>query len=560
MKNMKMKRTISVFVAAAITAGTAVYLSCSAAGVDTIGDMSGLRLIDNESVKYSVTTASVSSNSPTEEYEAALALQSTLSEMCNGASFKLVTSYNAKRTKEIIVGRDTAQETNGLFTVDRSVLCDSGFIVKTDGERIIITGKTAEGTWNGVEYFVKNYLGYDVWNDTAPKNIKSIAVPRSINHITVGENGQTGALKEVTDTGAFAVRQYGDIDYDTLFTHNAYDRLRTASVCYSDEKTVTNIISKRVPGGRIVYNSLATPCDCAACKAAAQEEGTEMGAYFRLVRRAAEENPDKRITVLASNRTLKAPSTSLGSNVDVLLCDRKLCSAHSVGDSSCPINKAFAENLQAWKKVCGRVTVVDFTSDYFYFPSTFPNLFVLKENAEYYKNAGVYGVYMQFDTKMSDLEFADLRKYLTDAVLKNPSMSDSVYSGLMDDAIAYYYGEDNAEAIRAYIDLSTDKAEQTGKCFDIYSVPDEVLPMKTGDGSGVQGYDISFAREAYKLWNGILPYPSNAVSAKSRYSLAIAGRYMSGAANHAKIQFSTYLSSVIDAADRTEVIRAVIAG
>ena len=164
---------------------------------------------------------------------------------------------------------------------------------------------------------------------------------------------------------------------------------------------------------------------------------------------------------------------------------------------------------------------------------------------------------MQFDTKMADLEFVDLRCYLADALLKDPGMSESRYSDIMNKAIAYYYGAENADSIRAYIDLSTEASKASG-CFDIYSRPEKVIPAKTGVGNGIDAYDLTFAKAAYKLWNDILPYPSTAVCARSRYSLAISSQYMSIAENHAKMQFYTYVSQIADPADRTAVARAVM--
>ena len=116
---------------------------------------------------------------------------------------------------------------------------------------------------------------------------------------------------------------------------------------------------------------------------------------------------------------------------------------------------------------------------------------------------------------------------------------------------------ENADSIRAYIDLSTEASKASG-CFDIYSRPEKVIPAKTGVGNGIDAYDLTFAKAAYKLWNDILPYPSTAVCARSRYSLAISSQYMSSAENHAKMQFYTYVSQIADPADRTAVARAVM--
>ncbi len=523
---------------------------------DTIGDMnSGLVIAQNKGVSYTIVCNDYSSGA-TDEYEAAKALQSAFSTLLGGSSPRISSNAMNSRTKEIVVGTDTAPEEAGYFTVDRSGLGENGFLIQTLGNRIVITGETSEGTWNGIEYFVKNYLGYDARTNDSPPSIRNIAVPKNINYRSES-NVNIYPLRSVKADGTFGASAYGDINYDDMFEHTASNGVK-ATPCYSKSAVINTIERKAKVKSDIIFNTPEVLCDCADCMAAAEAEGTEMGAYFRAVKTVAERNPSLNIRILAMNRTFKAPVSYLGDNVEVLICNRKLCSAHAIDDKNCSVNKAFADELRSWKKACGKVSVLDFTSDYYYYPVSFPNLYTIKKNVAFYASEGVYGVYLQFDTSLSDLEFSDLRNYLSECLLNNPHMSDSEYSELIDIGIKHYYGESSAKAVRRYIDLFNGTVSARGECFDIYSEPDEILPIRKNGGSGAQAYDLTFACAAYDIWNEAFPYNEILGKSTSLYSRYLHYRYMSSPVSHAKTQFNLWLGSVTDMQDRTEIINAVI--
>ena len=78
--------------------------------------------------------------------------------------------------------------------------------------------------------------------------------------------------------------------------HNAYAIKGTYSPCYSTLKVShkNTIIKKAQRTGYLIYNTIEDACTCDACKAAAESEGTEMGAYFKLVREIAAQDVYKR--------------------------------------------------------------------------------------------------------------------------------------------------------------------------------------------------------------------------------------------------------------------------
>lgn len=219
--------------------------------------------------------------------------------------------------------------------------------------------------------------------------------------------------------------------------------------------------------------------------AAAEREGTLCGAYFDIVREAAARlakvDPDAYLTIAATSVTLDPPKTYLGDNVRVVVADRMLCSSHPISEDSCERNAAFAKKLRAWRKLCGSLYVIDFTSDYYYFPATFPSFDIMRRNAAFYHEVGVDGVFFQFDRMQSELEFSDIRMILADAILKRPTMSADEFDKRMDNALVHVYGTDAAPVIRRYIDRFTELALD-GHCFDTHSRPHEVLSLKNDKG------------------------------------------------------------------------------
>lgn len=94
--------------------------------------------------------------------------------------------------------------------------------------------------------------------------------------------------------------------------HRAYANPGTDSPCYATlTKSNYNKILAKANLGSLVYNTTAAPkCggveSCEACRKAAEEEGTDMGSYFQIVKRAAAEvDAGKTVRILAANETYK---------------------------------------------------------------------------------------------------------------------------------------------------------------------------------------------------------------------------------------------------------------
>lgn len=506
----------------------------------------------------------------THEYEVAVAIQDTIKDM-TGCTIPIVNNTARTSDKEIVIGSTSRDE---LFTdLDFNSFQGDSFTVRAYGNTILLAANPnprttenpyqdydlADGIWKACEYFVKEYLHYDPATTlTTPVAKNGISV--DIKNYDYTDPYTAPDLKEnaAEDIDGFTISGYGDVGYTDLMTHNAYVRKGIDSPCYStltaaNKKTLLN---KAKTKGYLVYNTIQDACTCDECKAAAEAEGTEMGAYFKLVREIAAQMDGQILRILAANETYIPPKTHLGDNVEVLIYNPKLCSAHAINDPACEINAAFAANVEAWKKVCGHVSVLDFTSDYYFYPVTFPNLYTMKKNVEWYKSQNLYAVYLQFDVDQSNLEFSDLRSYLARVILENPNMSDDVYSEFINSGIAHYYGADKVSLIRTYIDRFDEEAHEDGACFNIYSEPAEILPMKVVV-DGVVSYDTAFAKEAYALWEQIHPYNERLARNEAYLARMLSSRYQSEAVSHAKTQYQEWLNAVIDMSDKAWVLNRI---
>ncbi len=76
-----------------------------------------------------------------------------------GVSLDITTDWkeNPVVPHEIIIGY-TNREGTEYPEIDRTGIDDKGYVIKVEGERLLIIGNTTEGTENGVAYFLENYV------------------------------------------------------------------------------------------------------------------------------------------------------------------------------------------------------------------------------------------------------------------------------------------------------------------------------------------------------------------------------------------------------------------
>ena len=197
-------------------------------------------------------------------------------------------------------------------------------------------------------------------------------------------------------------------------------------------------------------------CHCNNCAAIDEEEGSPAGTLLRFVNRIAEEledeYPDVIIDTLAYKYTRKAPKiTTPHKNVCIRLCSIECHFNHPITTQTCSTCSKFCNDLVEWGKICENIYIWDYTTDFTYYLSFFPNLHVLRENMQLFADNNVRGMFEQGNSQGPSGEFGELRAYLLAKLMMNPYMSEEEYYTHMDEFLAAYYGA-GWQNIRKYID------------------------------------------------------------------------------------------------------------
>ena len=220
-------------------------------------------------------------------------------------------------------------------------------------------------------------------------------------------------------------------------------------------------------------------CKCEKCAAVDAEEGSHAGTLLRFVNAVAadiaEDYPHVVVDTLAYQYTRNVPSiTKPLPNVCIRLCSIECCFSHPLNDRTCPENDKFFNDILDWNKICDRIYIWDYVTDFSYYIPTFPNFGVLRENMRFFAEHGVKGMYPEgnYNSPASG-EFGELRCYLLAKLMMDPYMSTTDYYRHMDEFLAAYYGE-GWRYIRAYIDYTC--AEAAGTHMKIWDNPFAIIP------------------------------------------------------------------------------------
>ncbi|MDD2706643.1 MAG: DUF4838 domain-containing protein [Verrucomicrobiae bacterium] len=209
-------------------------------------------------------------------------------------------------------------------------------------------------------------------------------------------------------------------------------------------------------------------CQCAKCKAIDDEEGSPSGSLLRFVNRVAErvegEHPHVAIDTLAYRYSRFPPKiTKPRANVIV-----RLCSIECSFDRPLEANKqdrAFCEDIVGWSRICRRLYVWDYVTNFRHYLLPHPNLRVLKPNIQFFIKNGVKGIFEQGNGRSPGGELAELRTWLLAKLLWNP---DADFNELLQTFLDGYYGA-AAPYLRQYVDLLHDSLEKREVFMDCYT-------------------------------------------------------------------------------------------
>jgi hypothetical protein len=215
----------------------------------------------------------------------------------------------------------------------------------------------------------------------------------------------------------------------------------------------------------VTQNDWAGWCECPDCKALDDSEGSHSGTMVAFVNYIAEkiepDFPNVAVDTFAYQYTRKPPKTIRPrKNVIVRLCSIE-CNFREPLDH--PSNASFMADIEGWSKMCSRLYIWDYTTDFTGYVHPHPNWFTLGSNVRLFERYGVKGVFEQGAYGGHGAEMAELRAWLLAQLLWNPQQDDKA---LIKEFLEGYYGKSAAESIYAYLQLMQEASKGVSlRCF-----------------------------------------------------------------------------------------------
>ena len=208
-------------------------------------------------------------------------------------------------------------------------------------------------------------------------------------------------------------------------------------------------------------------CQCKACAAVEQEEGSPAGLMLRFVNAVAadieQEFPNVAISTLAYQYTRKPPKiTRPRPNVIVQLCSIECSFCKPLADER---NKAFRDDIIGWAPISKRLYIWDYTTNFRHYFLPHPNLRVLGPNVKFFADHNVTGIFEQGAYTTNGADMAELRAWVLAKLLWDPTRDGEA---LTNEFVEGYYGP-AAPHIKAYLKVTHDAVEASGDwlgCFE----------------------------------------------------------------------------------------------
>jgi hypothetical protein len=437
-----------------------------------------------------------------------------------GGDFAVAASAPGDSSR-LLVGPDAARLADAAFTTDG--LGPDGFIIRKVGRDLILAGGRPRGTLYAVYTFLEDQVGCHWWTSqvaTIPRKPTLRIGPRVETHFVPRLEYRESFWFDALD-GDWAARNKCNGNSDRLeakhggkhvyegFVHTFYGLIppdkyfkdhpqwfseidgkrtcKSAQLCLTNEEMRRELVQNLK--ARLRANPTATiasvsqndcfgNCQCARCKAVDIAEGSPAGSLLRFVNAVAEDIeadfPNVAIDTLAYQYTRKPPlHVRPRPNVIVRLCSIECSFSKPLADDR---NKAFRDDLLGWSKICDRLYVWDYTTNFVHYILPHPNLRVLGPNIRFFVAHGVKGVFEQGAYQSYGSEMAELRGWVLAKLLWDPSRDPQE---LIDEFLAGYYGP-AAPKIRAYLELTHNAVEASGDPLGCFSGADaKFLSLQT---------------------------------------------------------------------------------
>ena len=465
-----------------------------------------------------------SRNATPAERHAAEELKNFLGQI-TGADYPIYFDDEPACETEILVGGSSRVRELDCG-IDLAALGQEGFTIKTVGKRLVIVGGQPRGTLYGVYTFLENYLGCRWFTQKVSRIPKRCCVelPQIENDTQVPvleyrdpfcagnmdpdwhvRNKSNSTMLEVGDSHGYKMEYFPFVHtFDQLVpvaeyydTHPEYfalvdgKRLKERTQLCLTNPEVLEISINRVrqwlsehPKARIVsvsQNDCFDPCQCDACKAIDEREGSHAGTLIEFVNKVAEaiepDYPNVIIDTLAYTYTRKAPKyIRPRHNVAVRLCSIECCFAHPLSEcdhvasfaSRSWARDGFANDLRDWAKVCDRLHIWDYTTNFAHYLNPFPDFKVIGPNINFFIENHVTGIFEEGNAcRGRNGELNELRQYVEAKLLWNPGLDTDT---LVNEFLSGVYGM-AAAPMREYYDLMHAQVADKDVHMGIYDTP-----------------------------------------------------------------------------------------
>ena len=489
---MSIEMSWAAFTCAALLAG---MWGCAASRA-----AEGLVLVEDGKSQYIV---NVSESATPSELWAAGELQSYIEQM-SGAQLPIDHGkINATPEAKIIyLGSDRAP-----LGYDWMSLGEDGYVIKTDGNKVIIAGGKQRGTMYGV-FTLLEKLGVRWWTptETFVPQMKTVKLPpldiREVPRLEYRDmmysemfspEGRVWAAHNKANGMAWAdanpkkpdeVKAFEKIGGRYEFVGNLVhsymrlldessveikpemlalvgDRRTRAQPCLSNPDTVKALAAgvvkafKAKPKARFVVvgqEDNRNYCRCPRCSALAEKEGPS-GLVIDFANKVAEavekEIPGACLATAAYDWSRQPPKTlKPRDNVFITLCSIECDFAHPLATAVTEANVKFREDIVAWSKITRKLYIWDYVTNFCQYLMPHPNLDVLTANAKFFADHKAAGVFEEGSWDCWGSEFGPLRRWVLAKSLWNP---DADGQALLREFLEGYYGP-AADGLRKYID------------------------------------------------------------------------------------------------------------
>ena len=372
-----------------------------------------------------------------------------------------------------------------------------GYKIEADENGMTVKGDNT-GVLYGVYNFLEKYAGIRFFTPTLEKCPKGdVEIPFGVvleyspvmkaRRLTWHciQSSPEWCVKQGINFGVAIPEDLGGqrLNYGKLFVHTINILRETkypyppygTNPCMTDPEILETVIKNvrkslaETPDANIIsvsQNDFEGHCQCPNCKKIEEEEGSPSGPFLRFVNKIAEnlepDYPNLTVDTLAYKYTQKTPKiTKPRHNVCIRLCSINCCFTHPIDNEECPKSKKFHDDIVGWGKICDKLHIWDYTTNFHYYISTFPNFGVIHKNMRFFAENNVVSMFPQGNGQGVSGEFGEVRAYLLAKLMWNPYMSDEEYYSAMDEFLEAYYG-DGWQYIRKFIDKTTELAANGG--------------------------------------------------------------------------------------------------